>query len=86
MNRTMLGMMFVGTLLALGCEEKKEPAPAPTASAKPTEAKPAETKPAAVALSDDDISVAADFEEEATKSITTASYKAELDAMDKEIK
>jgi hypothetical protein len=48
-----------------------------------------ENKPAAgggdVAVADTDLAVPADFAEEAEKSITTATYKSELDTLEKEI-
>jgi hypothetical protein len=37
------------------------------------------------AITDADLAVSADFEEEAERSITASNYKAELDALDKEI-
>jgi hypothetical protein len=42
-------------------------------------------KPGAAAVAEADLAVPADFEVEAQTSITPANYKAELDALDKEI-
>ena len=47
-------------------------------------AKPGATQ-ASAPIADQDIAVPADFADEAAASITPANYKAELDALDKEI-
>jgi hypothetical protein len=82
-------MMFLAasTLLCLSAscdkdkdEKKAEPAAAPSAAAAPTVAAPAPTPV------NETIPVAADFEEEAEKSITPANYKSELDSIEKELK
>lgn len=75
-------------ILALGlaaCEEK------PTEPAKPVNPAAMEAKPEAKAeepqpapIADEDVAVPADFEEEAEKAITPATYKAELDKLEKE--
>jgi hypothetical protein len=67
------------------CEKEKTPEPAaaaPSAVAAPTVAAPV----AAPAPANENIPVAADFEEEAEKSITSANYKKELDSIEAEIK
>ncbi len=84
MNR-LLNVLAASALLGLcvSCdkeEKKPEPAAAPSATAAPTVAAPATPPPA------ETIPVAADFEEEAEKSITPANYKSELDSLEKEIK
>lgn len=67
-------LAFASVLALAACEEQKpaEPAtPAPTA--------------AAVQLSDEDLAVQADFEEDAERTITAANYKTELDSLEKEL-
>jgi hypothetical protein len=59
----------------LGCEEGGADPNAPASTA----------APAAVVINDDDLAVPADFEDEAEKSITVASYKAELQTLETEI-
>jgi hypothetical protein len=74
--------------LSLSCdkeEKKPEPAAAASAPAVPTVAAPTPA-PAAAPAANETIPVAADFEEEAEKSITPANYKSELDSLEKEIK
>ncbi|MCC6557080.1 MAG: hypothetical protein IT372_29360 [Polyangiaceae bacterium] len=74
MNRTLLALgLSAAAALSAGCEEP--PKGAPTAgSAAP-----------AAALTDQDVPLPSDFEDEAEKSITPANYKAEADAIEKEI-
>ena len=62
-------------------EKKPEPAAAPSAVAAPTP-----TPAPAPAATQETIPVAADFEEDAEKTITKANYKSELDSLEKEIK
>ncbi|MCC6523460.1 MAG: hypothetical protein IT373_12450 [Polyangiaceae bacterium] len=50
-----------------------------------TTAPPSSRSTAAASLADSDLPVAADFEEEAERSITPANYKSELDSLEKEI-
>lgn len=67
-------LAFMSLLALAACEEQKpaEPAtPAPSA--------------AAAQLSEDDLAVTADFEEDAERTITAANYKTELDSLEKEI-
>lgn len=70
--------MFVvlcATALIAGCDEQpKEGASAVTASSA-----------SAAVVKDDDLATPADFEDEAEKSISAANYKAEVDALEKEI-
>jgi hypothetical protein len=86
---------FLCTLVA--CEKEKMPEPSavtPSTAATPPGPSPASTAavapaaaPAAGALATaDNIPVAADFEEDAEKSITKANYRAELDSLEAEIK
>jgi hypothetical protein len=73
MSRSLLTMASILCAFALaGCEEAPtQPSTTPGA--------------AAVAVTDDDLAVPAEFEEEADKSITVANYKAELDTLETEI-
>ena len=65
---------LVALLMTCGCEEESPPAPpAP---------RPAAT---AVPLSEDDLPVAADFEDEAATDIDVSNYKPTLDALAKDI-
>jgi hypothetical protein len=61
--------------LVAGCEQQPQggAAPAPAAS------------PAAAAVNDEELATPADFDDEAEKTITPANYKAEVDALEKEI-
>lgn len=80
-----LALGVLGLSLALvGCEEKKEPAPA-AAPAKPAaEVKPvAQKAPEPVAL--DSIPTEEDFEEEAQKEVTAENLDQQLDSLEKEI-
>lgn len=92
MKRT--SVLVVGALcLALaGCEEKKEVAPMPAATGAapgrpvgaPATATTTTTTPAVV-VSDQDIPVEADFEEEAEKEIVPGNLDAELTKIEKEL-
>jgi hypothetical protein len=74
MKRTLLLFGLAAGLFAAGCGDSSGPASgAPAGSG------------TAVALADSDLPVQADYEEEAEKAITPASYKGELDALEKEI-
>ena len=68
-------LAFVSVLALAACEEQKPQdtttTPAPTATS--------------VAISDDDLAVQADFEEDAERSITASNYKTELDSLEKEL-
>jgi len=88
----MLALSTCALLSACEKEKSSEPtaahasattavAPAPTA---PTPAATATATAAAPAA--DNIPVAADFEDEAEKSITKANYRAELDSLEAELK
>lgn len=94
MKRT--SVLVVGALcLALaGCEEKKEVAPTPAATGaapgKPAPGGPATattpaTTPTPPTVSDQDIPVEADFEEEAEKEIVPGNLDAELTKIEKEL-
>ena len=67
-------LAFVSVLALAACEEQK---PAPTNTPAPTAT--------SVALSDEDLAVQADFEEDAERSITAANYKTELESLEKEL-
>lgn len=75
MKRVILLLGLSAGLLAAGCGDSTSPGATggPAASGAPA------------ALADSDLPVQADYEEEAEKAITPASYKAELDALEKEI-
>jgi hypothetical protein len=88
------GVFALFALLACDKDKGAEPtavAPPVAASAAPVAAASAAVAPvvaasAAAAPASDTIPVAADFEEEAEKSITKANYKAELDSLEAELK
>lgn len=75
MNRALLLSSLALGLLAAGCGDSTSSGATATPAG----------SGAAVALADSDLPVAADFAEEAEKSITPASYKSDLDALEKEI-
>ena len=91
MKRT--SVLVVGALcLALaGCEEKKEVAPTPAATGaapgKPVGAPATATTTTtpAVVVSDQDIPVEADFEEEAERDLVPGNMEAELTKIEKEL-
>lgn len=74
MKRILL-LTFAAGLFALGCGDST---PAGGSGA------PAGSGSAA-ALADSDLPVAADYEEEAEKSISASNYKSELDSLEKEV-
>lgn len=78
MNRVKLTLAtFALAALALAaCNETTAPTAASGSAAPQKSAAP---------LADNDLPVAADYEEEAEQKITTSSYKAELEALEKEI-
>lgn len=77
MTRLMTVVLLAASMCVVACEEQK-----PAAGGATTESKPAA---AAAPLKDEDVPVEADFDDEAEKDITPASYKAEVDALEKEI-
>jgi hypothetical protein len=90
---------FVGVLAALllamplSCDKEKglDPAPVPASAGSVAAATAAAAPSAAVAPTPapaevENIPVAADFEEEAEKTITKANYKTELDTLEAELK
>ena len=78
MNRWLaLGLLAV-SLGVVACEEQK-----PATDTKG--AKPEGTTAAAVQIKDEDIPTQADFEDESAKDISPTTYKAEVDALEKEI-
>jgi hypothetical protein len=88
MMRVFVGLMT--TLLvvtSLSCDKEKAPEPvAATASAAAVTTTAPAVAPSAAPAEAETIPVAADFEEEAEKSITKANYKVELDALEAELK
>lgn len=71
---TTLALVAVA-LFAVACEEQKPAASTTGANAAAT---PAQIK-------DDDLPTVADFDDESAKDISTTNYKAEVDALEKEI-
>lgn len=94
MKSTFVSVVFALLFaMPLSCEKEKvpeaasDPASAPSialakSAATPTAAVPPTSAPAEV----ENIPVAADFEEEAEKTITKANYKTELDTLEAELK
>jgi hypothetical protein len=78
--------------MPLSCDREKAPDASPVASsaavaAATATAAPAAAVPATPAAEEvENIPVAADFEEEAEKTITKANYKTELDTLEAELK
>jgi len=92
--KSSLVMLALSTCVLLSaCEKEKVPEPSAAAAATtavaPAPAAPT-TPPATTAVgagaAPESIPVAADFEDEAEKSITKANYRAELDSLEAEIK
>lgn len=85
--RAFIAMTF--TLLfatSVSCDKEKEKG-SESAAAAPVAASAAPVVAASAAPAEvENIPVAADFEEEAEKTITKANYKAELDALEAELK
>ena len=73
------GILLIAAVLLAGCDDAPPPSTGPAQGAGPT------TTAAAAAVSDGDLAVPADFEDEAEKGINSDNYKAELDLMYKEI-
>lgn len=90
MTRLSLAVGAALLLAASSCEKGPESTEKPSAAASATtvsSAAPAVASAVPPAPGEaDDIPVAADFEEEAEKTITKANYKAELDALEAELK
>jgi len=75
MNRWLTLGLLAASLCIVACEEQKAAQPAAAGS---QAAAPAQIK-------DEDIPTASDFDDEAEKDITATNYKAEVDALEKEI-
>jgi len=73
MNRWLTLGLLAASLCVVACEEQKAGEPAGGQAAAPAQIK------------DEDIPTAADFDDEAEKKITADNYKAEVDALEKEI-
>ncbi len=89
MSRTLVTLALSAIFCVAGCEKEKVPEPTiPPAQAAAPAASAAAPAPAAAApaATAENIPVAADFEDEAEKSITKANYKAELASLEAEIK
>jgi hypothetical protein len=76
MKALVLAVATVTALGLAGCDKTED---------KPQGAAPAQSAAAATELSDDDVPVAEDYLEEATKEIDENNYKAQLDSIDKDI-
>jgi hypothetical protein len=78
-------LAYAGVLLACACSQeprpKAEPAPEAPAPAAPAPSAAAEAKEP----TPDEVPVAEDFEAEAAQQITDDNFKAELDALEKEM-
>jgi hypothetical protein len=93
MSRTLVALALSALFCVSACENEKVPEPAskaapvaaPGSSAAAVPSPGAATTAAAVAAVEN-IPVAADFEDEAEKSITKANYKTELSSLEAEIK
>ena len=89
MKRSM--MLLAAGLLAMACDKPADPKPDDPASKNATTTGAASAAPTAapapvvVTIADGDLSTPADFEEAAEKSITKASYKTELAALETEL-
>jgi hypothetical protein len=91
MSRTLVTLLVSALVCVSACETEKVPEPTvatPPAAVAPGPSAAAVPAPAAAAAgaTADNIPVAADFEDEAEKSITKANYKVELSALEAEIK
>ena len=75
MRRAALAFGLVFGLMAAGCGDSTQGSGSAAPAGSGT----------AAALSDADLPVAADFEEEAEKNISASNYKAEIDALEKEV-
>ncbi|MBK9262655.1 MAG: hypothetical protein IPM54_22980 [Polyangiaceae bacterium] len=75
MGRWMTLVLLAASMCVVACEEQKPAQPAAGDGKTAT----------AEAVKDDDIPTPADFDDEAEKDITPANYKAEVDALEKEI-
>ena len=75
MNRSIILVLGISSILvAAACEDSPK-----------TDQKPQAPTAAQVTIADEDLAVPADFEDEAAKTITVATYKAELDALESEL-
>lgn len=74
MSRCMTLVLLAASICVVACDEQKPAEPGATAE-----------KTAAVAIKDEDITTPADFDDEAEKDISATNYKAEVDALEKEI-
>ena len=83
-SRTIWGPVILCVLaLSLGCDKSKKEEPSAAPAEKPVASAAATAE--AIELSDDDVPVAEDFIEEATKEIDDSNLNAKLDEIEKEI-
>ncbi len=76
MSRWMTLVLLAASICVVACDEQKPAEPGATGE------KGAVT---AVAIKDEDIPTPADFDDDAEKNINETNYKAEVDALEKEI-
>ena len=75
MNKRWWAMAAIAAIGVAGCEQKTE---------KPQATPPVQSA-AALELTDDEVPVPQDYVEEATRDVTEANYKTQLDRIEKEI-
>jgi hypothetical protein len=68
-------VLLAASICVVACDDKKPAEPGATAEKTATPA----------VIKDEDIATPADFDDEAEKTITPTNYKAEVDALEKEI-
>jgi len=83
-TQSIVAAAILAAALTTGCEDKSKPATTSTPEKPVASATPAATA-ATLELSDDDVPVAEDYIEEATKEIDDKNLNAKLDELDKEI-
>jgi hypothetical protein len=75
MSRWITLVLLAASICVVACDEQKPAEPGATG----------EKAAVAVAIKDEDIPTPADFDDDAEKNITSTNYKAEVDALEKEI-
>ncbi len=81
----LVALLAAGTLFVAGCSEEKKPAPAANTKAAAGAADVSDKELEDVEITDDDIQTAADFEDDAEKTISADNLESELDALEAEI-
>ena len=80
MNRWLILGLIAVSIGVVACEEQK-----PATDNKAAQGTKPEATAAAAQIKDEDIPTEADFDDESAKDISTTNYKAEVDALEKEI-